>query len=514
MDTIVEGGPGPVPFEAPLLDPGDERYTVEGEIGRGGVGTVLLCADRQIGRRVALKALRDPGPDREAGFVRFIREARIQGQLEHPSVVPVHDLAVHDELGVYFTMQRVKGITLHELLRRLGDGDRDSAVHWSRRRLLEAFGRVCLAVDYAHQHGVLHRDLKPANIMFGDFGEVYVLDWGLAGLDPSRDAAVDLGGDEETTRPGMIFGTPGYMPPEQVHGFHDRLSPASDVYALGAILFELLTFTPLHEGDTPEARYASTIGRLDARPSSRAPGAYVPPELEAIVVRAVDRHPEERFPSARALQRAIERYLDGEQEEEQRRKLATRHAEIAKDAAESLREDPDDRPTREEALRELGRALALDPSNRAALETLVEVMGTPPRRVPAEVKARHQAELDARLRKVSRAAMAAYASMFAYLPFMVWAGLRAPGPIVWLYAWVGAAIVMSFACSRSEGPPQRWAMAAMLCSNVGIAATASIFGPSSSPRRCSGATPRPTPSTSTARAAGSRSAARWCSCSR
>lgn len=84
MDTIVEGGPGPVPFEAPLLDPGDERYTVEGEIGRGGVGTVLLCADRQIGRRVALEALRDPGPDREAGFVRFIREARIQGQLEHP----------------------------------------------------------------------------------------------------------------------------------------------------------------------------------------------------------------------------------------------------------------------------------------------------------------------------------------------------------------------------------------------------------------------------------------------
>lgn len=478
MDTIVDGGTGPVPFDAPLLEADQERYEVQEELGRGGVGTVLLCVDRQIGRPIALKVLRDPGSDPREGMARFVREARIQGQLEHPSVVPVHDLATHDELGVYFTMQRVRGVTLATLLRRLQGGDQDSAVHWSRRRLLEAFGRVCLAVDYAHERGILHRDLKPANIMFGEYGEVYVLDWGLAGRDPSAEESErPKGFDDEMTRPGVVFGTPGYMPPEQVHGFHDKLSPASDVYALGAILFELLTLTPLHAGDTPEARYASTIGRLDARPSSRAPGAYVPPELEAIVVRAVDRHAEERFPSARALQRAIERYLDGEQEEEQRRKLARRHAEAAHDALEELRTDPDDRPVREEILRELGRALALDPTNQAALGALVEVMSTPPRTVPQEVRERHQRELDDRLRKVARAAMGAYASMFVYLPFMIWAGIREPWPIVWLYVGVGVAFVASLMCTRARERPQRYAMVAMLFSNLGIAATASIFGP-------------------------------------
>jgi serine/threonine-protein kinase len=172
------------PFDGPLAlgasDP--RRYELRDRLGEGGMGTVDLCRDRVIGRDVALKRLhvQGSGAAPSAATARFLREARVQGQLEHPAIVPVHDLGVTPDGRPYFTMKRVRGDTLDELLARLAAGDPDTARRFGQRRLLAAFSTVCLAVDFAHSRGVLHRDLKPANVMLGEFGEVNVLDWGLA----------------------------------------------------------------------------------------------------------------------------------------------------------------------------------------------------------------------------------------------------------------------------------------------------------------------------------------------
>ena len=291
------------------------RYQDQGRLGRGGMGEVRLCRDVRIGRDVALKVIRDERASQERARARFSREVWVQGQLEHPAVVPVYDLDATPQGWPYFTMRRVGGRTLTDIIR-IGDHEA-----YSRRRLLSAFSQVCLAVDYAHQRGIVHRDLKPSNVMLGDFGEVYVLDWGLAktvdehGL-PTPDAAAsgdvfgDLGDSGETVE-GEVLGTPGYMAPEQLDGVNGIVGPHSDVYALGAVLFELVTSEPLHPRATPQQAIGSTIGGADARAHARYPDREVPPEIEAICVRATQYDRADRFESARALHLAVERFLCG-----------------------------------------------------------------------------------------------------------------------------------------------------------------------------------------------------------
>src|SRR5512140_1860536 len=169
-------GPGRAPGAAAVTR--DSRYRVGELIGKGGMGEVLAAFDEQIGREVAIKRIRADEPGDEAR-ARFEREARVQGQLEHPAVVPVHDLAIDERGRPFFVMKRLSGTVMSDLLAALRAGDvADEAT--ARRRLLRAFAEVCLAVEFAHSKGIVHRDLKPANIMLGDFGEVYVLDWGIA----------------------------------------------------------------------------------------------------------------------------------------------------------------------------------------------------------------------------------------------------------------------------------------------------------------------------------------------
>src|SRR5262249_3860960 len=153
----------------------DARYDVADRIGEGGMGVVHLCSDRRIGREIALKLAREGGL-----AARFLREARVQGRLEHPAVVPVYDLGRAPDGKLYFTMKPVRRRNVGDILERQRRGDAEAREQYTRRKLLTAFVNVCLAVDFAHSRGVLHRDLKPANVMLGDFGEVYVLDWGLA----------------------------------------------------------------------------------------------------------------------------------------------------------------------------------------------------------------------------------------------------------------------------------------------------------------------------------------------
>jgi eukaryotic-like serine/threonine-protein kinase len=198
-----------------------ERYVVDRVLGQGGMGTVYLVRDTVIGRHVALKKIHGQGGTEEgdAGIARFRREARVQGQLEHPAVVPVYDVGISPEGAPFFTMKRVRGQSLAELL--------TSPSGPGQRKLLTAFSQLCLAVHYAHERGVVHRDIKPSNIMLGSYGEVYLLDWGVAKLAgdvevrDKIDSQETIGSGDNSgvkTGFGVLMGTPRTMSPEQAVG--------------------------------------------------------------------------------------------------------------------------------------------------------------------------------------------------------------------------------------------------------------------------------------------------------
>jgi serine/threonine-protein kinase len=259
------GGGAKVQVDASPIDGGVSpvRYQMGDLLGEGGMGEVRRCRDLRIGRDVAMKTVREIAADRDFVHDRFLREARVQGQLEHPCIVPVYDLGAREDGTTYFTMKRIRGETLEQILDALRADDPAASARWTRRKLLAAFVTACGAVEYAHSRGVIHRDLKPGNIMLGDFGEVYVLDWGVARvLDGSADPVTEridapmpeLGRTVE----GAVIGTAGYMSIEQLSGVSD-LDGRADVYALGAILFELLAWEPLHVGTTLPGLVTSTL---------------------------------------------------------------------------------------------------------------------------------------------------------------------------------------------------------------------------------------------------------------
>jgi serine/threonine-protein kinase len=368
-----------------------ERYVRIRTLGEGGMGEVLLCRDRQIGRAVAMKVVHpehDAEPDRRA---RFLREARIQGQLEHPAIVPVYDLERGRDGHPFFTMKRVRGETLEDILERFRQGESEAEREYTRHRLLSSFARVCLAVDFAHSRGIVHRDLKPANLMLGRFGEVYVLDWGLAKrLDEGDDVSLDEWQASKIslasgpcTDAGVVIGTPAYMAPEQIQG--EIVGPRADIYALGAILFEILTLEMLHGSDSPVRMLRRALVGVDARASRRAPDRMIPPELEAICVRATARNASDRYGSARELADAVEAHLAGNRDVVLRRELAQRHLTCAREAAAKALVEEASTADRAQALREAGRAIALAPDDEEALRLLVDLLTAPPKSPPPEV---------------------------------------------------------------------------------------------------------------------------------
>ena len=241
------------------------RYRIERRIGEGGMGVVLEGVDDQVGRNVAVKVLRR-GLSRHAEFLdRFLQEARIGGRLEHPGIVPVYEVGDDESRGHYFTMRLVDGTTLTDLL-----AGRESAAA-DLHRFLSIFEQVCHAIAYAHARGVVHRDLKPSNILVGPFGEVQVLDWGLAkGIVATSHQERSVHGDEvasgrsDMTRAGSVLGTPAYMSPEQARGDHAAVDQRSDVFTLGGILCEILTGAPPYEGESEVALRLAKTGELDA----------------------------------------------------------------------------------------------------------------------------------------------------------------------------------------------------------------------------------------------------------
>jgi len=382
-------------------------YQVSGLIGRGGMGEVVRGHDKDIGRDVAIKRLR--GQSHPDAVARFLREAKIQARLEHPAIVPVHAIGRDTDGQPYFTMKRITGRTLAELL---------ASADYPGQKLLRALADACRAVQFAHSRRVVHRDIKPANIMVGDFGEVYLLDWGLARvLDDAETAHTVADGEislDGSTQAGAMLGTPGYMAPEQVEDAHG-VGPEADVYSLGAILFEIMANEPLHKRGSV---LTTTLGGTDTSPLERRPDRSIPPELDKLCVDALARDPAKR-PTSRELADRLEGFLDGDRDLEARRRIAALELEDAHAAYAS-----GDPSRRSEAVQSAGRALALDPKSRAAADLITRLMLEPPAEQPAGLREQLlQSEIAAQKRQ-GRVASGSFFAIIAFLGLAAWNGLH------------------------------------------------------------------------------------------
>jgi serine/threonine-protein kinase len=322
-DTSGGNGGGASPA-GPVAD--RQKYRLEGQIGRGGMGEVLLVTDQDLRRQVAMKVLLPEASKQDPSRLNFVAEAQATSQLEHPGIPPVHDIGMSPDGRVYFTMKLVRGRTLREILHDLFVRRVDVQREWSMHRLVTVLERLCETLHFTHERGVIHRDVKPDNVMLGDFGEVHLMDWGLArieGVDPEaalpeaeavHTARTDVG---VLTEHGTLKGTVPYMAPEQVGGRADR---RSDVYALGCLLYEVLTLQPafIPGPDLIAKVLAGDFPPVTTRNLRRA----VPDALADACLKAMSRDPSARFPTARAMGETLRSWLDGTSERDRRHKDA------------------------------------------------------------------------------------------------------------------------------------------------------------------------------------------------
>ena len=277
------------------------RYTIEEEIGRGGSSRVFKAFDRALGRTIAMKVMRLPTDGQIQPRVhRFIHEARLTGRLEHPNIIPVYDVGLLQSGEAYFTMKLLRRRSLRPIIQAIGRNDPMTAQEFGIPRLLHIFLSICQAIAYAHARGVVHRDLKPDNIVLGEYGEVLVTDWGLA-------RAIATPAERLSQQPGApsTLGTPAYMPPEQALGQLELVDELSDIYSLGAILYEILTCSPPYQEHNALAILEKVAQGPPPAPSERSPERNIPHELEQLCLWAMARDRAQRPKDARELVDAI-----------------------------------------------------------------------------------------------------------------------------------------------------------------------------------------------------------------
>lgn len=308
----------------------EERYRLLGEIGRGGMGRILKARDTEIGREVAVKVLLGGTQARENLIRRFWTEVQATGQLEHPSIIPIHDVGRLPTGELFYVMKMLSGRTLADIIQQLKDGDPEVTKEFTRVRLLTIFQQIAYAVAFSHAHGVVHRDIKPGNIMVGRYGESILLDWGLAKIlsedapeiteDLPRVRMVGRYSASETAS-GTITGTPQYMSPEATEGRPELLTPKSDVYGLGATLYEILTLEPAFA----DIGFVPTVMKVRqgdfVPPREKAPELSIPLDLDELCMQAMRSDPQER-PPAKKLADDIGAFLEGAKERQRRQQEA------------------------------------------------------------------------------------------------------------------------------------------------------------------------------------------------
>lgn len=309
------------------------RYRLLSEVARGGNGRVIRALDVELGREVAIKLLLPGFGKNRVAVKRFVTEARINARLDHPNIVPVHDIGVLPGGEPFFVMKFVRGRSLSQIFNALRRGEPEALKEFTRVRLLQIFQRLCMGVAFCHAKGILHRDLKPSNVMVGEFGEVHLMDWGLAKIRGSRaDTAgqASVVDDAQLSIEGRVFGTPLYMAPEQAQGLHPEIDERSDVYSLGAILYESLTYQTTYPLKGVEEVLRAVILDPVVPPRQRAPERDIPEVLEEICMRALSKGKAERYASARALHDEIEAFLEGSKDRAKKEKEAEAKIEEGK----------------------------------------------------------------------------------------------------------------------------------------------------------------------------------------
>jgi len=448
------------------LDLREDRYEHTRVLGIGGMGEVALVRDRRIGRDIALKTVRVEMASPAARRA-FITEARMQAQLEHPSIIPVHDIGIDEAGREFFTMRAIVGTTLSKVLTRLRANDPETVQEFTTLRLLDMFRHLCLVVEYAHERGVIHRDLKPANVMLGEYGELYVLDWGLAQKHGVATEASDPS--------SPVLGTPGYIAPEQTF-MGSQVDRRADVYSLGAILFEVLSLRRLHAGRDPNEILESTRRRHSPTAQQRAPEREIPPELDAACARATAFAPERRYDTVTALREDIDKYLEGHRNQSMRRDLAARHADAAREAAQlALGATRDAEMHRKRALQDVARALALDPDNALARQALVQMIAEPPQVMPTEVGDEIARGVESEGKFAFRLGAIAYGLFAIITTVSLFQGLRSWLGLAIVISSVGAAGLWCLRLTRTFRPVE--GVLVFLLSSIAITTATGFYGP-------------------------------------
>ena len=299
-----------------------EKYIIDQKVAQGGMGAIYQVFDRDLQRTSVLKVIL-PGIITDAFlFRRFIQEARITGQLEHPNVVPVHELGVLGNNKLYFSMKYVLGEALGTILRKVRDGNKEYIKKFPRYTLLTIFRKVCDAAAYAHSKDIIHRDIKPDNIMVGDYGEVLLMDWGLArqlSQEPKEDApkkedqekGQSLPDSSLTTRFGVVKGTPTYMSPEQAKGCVNEIDKRSDIFLLGSTLYAIVTFQVPYTGNDVYEILANAENGNYIKPGEKTPELEIPEELCRIIEKSMAYNPNDRYQCVEDLSKDLDALMAG-----------------------------------------------------------------------------------------------------------------------------------------------------------------------------------------------------------